>query len=168
MLRRSAPTQLRFPSDFGPFWPPFWSPLAIILETFGTQGHPGAPKGASRAPPGIPLGPQGSTKAPPRSLRPRPGHQNDPSGIDFGGSGPPFWRLRAIHFKLYAQSLGSEGPWEHFGRTLGPQRGARRSFWMPRGRFGKVFAGPKVISKHSMILKGHGRFRRSSAPSQTT
>ncbi len=90
MLRRSAQNQLRFSSDFGTFWPPFWFPLGIILEPLGTQGPPCAAKGASRAPPGLPLGPQGSTKAPPRSLRPRPGHQNDPSGIDFGGSGPPF------------------------------------------------------------------------------
>ena len=84
MPRRRAQNQLRFSSDFGPFWPPFWSPLGIVLEPLGTQGPPWAAKGASRAPPKIPLGPQGSTKAPPRSLWPRPGHQNDPSGIDFG------------------------------------------------------------------------------------
>ncbi len=76
--------------------PPFWSPLGIVLEPLGTQGPPCAAKGASRAPPGIPLGPQGSTKAPPRSLRPRPGHQNDPSGIDLGGSGPPFGLFAAF------------------------------------------------------------------------
>ncbi len=96
MLRRSAQNQLRFSSDFGPFWPPFWSPLGIVLEPLGTQGPPCAAKGASRAPPKIPLGPQGSTKAPPRSLWPRPGHQNDPSGIDLGGSGPPFGMFAAF------------------------------------------------------------------------
>ena len=55
---------------------------------------PGPPK----APPGTPLGSQGSPKMPPRPLGPRPGHQNDPSGIDFGCSGPPFWRIQDIFF----------------------------------------------------------------------
>ena len=101
MLRRRAQNQLRFSSDFGPFWPPFGSPLGFIVEPLGTQGPPCAAKGASRAPPGIPLGPQGSTKAPPRSLRPRPGHQNDPSGIDFGGSEPPFGMFAAFQNQTF-------------------------------------------------------------------
>ena len=78
---------------FGPFWASFWCPLAPRSIVKGTRSS----KGASRAPPGTPPGPQGSTKAPPRPLRPRPGHQNDPSGINFEASGPPFglYRLRA-------------------------------------------------------------------------
>ncbi len=90
-----------FFSDFGPFWPPFWSPFGSVLVPFGPQVPPAAPKGASRAPPGAPLGPQASTKAPPRPLRPRPGHQNDPSEIDFGGSGPPFGWFAASQNQLF-------------------------------------------------------------------
>ena len=87
MLRRSAQNQLRFSSDFGPFWPPFWSPLGIILEPLGPQGPPCAAKGASKAPPGIPLGPrvdQGTPKVPPAPPWPpkRPLWHR-------------FWRLRA-------------------------------------------------------------------------
>ena len=43
---------------------------------------------------------------------------------------------------------GSEEPWGRLGRTLGAQRGARRSFWRPRDGFWEVFGGPKVIKKH--------------------
>ncbi len=84
MLGCRSQDQLRFFSDFDPFCPAEWSPLDIMLAPFGAQGSPGAPKGASRAPPGRSLGPQGSPEATPRPLRPRPSHQNDLSGIDWG------------------------------------------------------------------------------------
>ena len=95
-------------------------------------------------------------------------------GDHFGGPGPHFW--------------GLGGFWEHFrSRIWKGQEVSHQKVW-----YWEVFGGPKVTKKHvffehrffyektwffenragalvkAIILKGQGRFRRSSKPTKTT